>query len=131
MTFHCSPSLSGKNSFLLGEISKDTIKGCHFCFKSSNFGEILQCVFEPGNNHSRNAIKVLSTKGETIGHVPEWLKYLIQKWIKKRCSHWKLKLLDHQEMPLKENGCSVEEWKYHVHIKCVEESTKKVIYVKN
>ena len=59
-------------SVKLAKISS-TIKGYHFYFKSSKFGEILKCVLEPGNKHSRNAIKVLSTKGETIGHVPETL----------------------------------------------------------
>ena len=42
----------------------------------------------------------------------------------------KLKLLDHQEMPLKENLHSSEGQKYRVHIKCMEESTKKDICVK-
>ena len=46
-------------------------------FKFSNFEEILKCVLEPGNKHSRNATKVLPTKGETIGHVPETLAKII------------------------------------------------------
>ena len=50
-----------------------TIKGYHFYFKSSNFGEILKRVLEPGNIHSRNAIKVFSTKEETIELSPETL----------------------------------------------------------
>ena len=53
------------------------IKGYRFYFKSSNFGEILKCVLEPGNKHSSNARKVLSTKGERIGHVPETLAKII------------------------------------------------------
>ena len=78
--------------------------------------------------NSRNAIKVLSTKGETIGHVPETMaKILAPGMAKKRCSHWKLKLLDHQEMPLKENGYSAEGYKYCLQIKCMEESTKNAI----
>ena len=54
-----------------------TIKGYHFYFKSSNFGEILKCVLEPGNIHSRNAIKVFSTKEETIELAPETLAKII------------------------------------------------------
>ena len=42
-----------------------------------NFGEILKCVLEPGNKHSRNAKKVLSAKVETIGHVPETLAKIL------------------------------------------------------
>ena len=72
MRCHCSRSLSGKNGFVLSEISS-TIKGYHFYFKSLNFGEILKCVLEPGNKHTCNVTKMLSTKGEMIGHVPETL----------------------------------------------------------
>ena len=79
MAFHCSRSLSGKKmtscSVKLANISA-TIKGYHFYFKSSNFGEILKCVLGPGNKHSRNAI-VLSTKKETTGHVPETLAKIL------------------------------------------------------
>ena len=50
-----------------------TIKGYRFYFKYSNSGKVLKCVLDPGNKHSHNAIKVLSTKGETTGHVPETL----------------------------------------------------------
>ena len=64
MTFLCFPSLSGK-------------KGYHFYFNSSNFREILECVLELGNKHSRNAMTVLSTKGKTIGHVPEALAKIL------------------------------------------------------
>ena len=87
-----------------------TIKGYHFYFKSSNFGEILKCVLEQGNKYIRNAIKVLSTKGETTGHVPETLAKILTPEMARRYCYWKLKLLDHQEMPLKE--------KYRVHIPC-------------
>ena len=59
----------------LAKISS-TIKGYHF-FKSSNFGEILKCVLELGNKHSRSAINVLSTKGKTIWHVPETLTKIL------------------------------------------------------
>ena len=54
-----------------------TIKGYHFYFNSSNFREILECVLELGNKHSRNAMTVLSTKGKTIGHVPEALAKIL------------------------------------------------------
>ena len=54
-----------------------TIKGYHFYFNSSNFREILECVLELGNKHSRNAITVLSTKGKTIRHVPEALAKIL------------------------------------------------------
>ena len=64
----CSVKLAKINS---------TIKGYHFYFKSSNFGEILKCVLEPANKHSRNTIRVLSTKRETIGHVPEILAKIL------------------------------------------------------
>ena len=60
----------------LSKISFTSI-GYHFYFKSLNFGEILKCVLEPGNKHSHNAIKVLSTKWETIGHVPETLAKIL------------------------------------------------------
>ena len=49
---------------------------------------------------------------------------------KKRYCHWKLKLLDHQEILLKENRHSAKGQKYRVHIKCMEESTEKVTCVK-
>ena len=69
-------------SVKLAKISS-TIKGYYFYFKSSNFGEILKCVLEPGNKDSRNAIKVLSTKEETTGHAPETLpKILAQEMAK-------------------------------------------------
>ena len=64
----CSVKLAKRSS---------TIKGYHFYFKSSNFAEILKCVLEPVIKHSRNAIKVLSRKGETIGHVPEILAKIL------------------------------------------------------
>ena len=63
-------------SVKLAKIST-TIKGYHFYFKSWNFREILKCVLEPGNKHSGNAIKVLSTKGETIVHIPETLTKIL------------------------------------------------------
>ena len=53
--------------------TRSTVKGYHFYFKFSNFGEILKCVVEPGSKHSRSSIKVLSTEGGTIGPVPETL----------------------------------------------------------
>ena len=91
----------------LGKVSS-VIKGYDFYFKSSNFGDVLKYVLKPGSKRSRNVTKVLSTKGETIGHVvPDSMsqgtlaKYLLQKW-------QKLKLLDHQGMPLKENGYPTE-----------------------
>ena len=38
--------------------------------------------------------------------------------------------MDHQEMPLKEKGYLAEGKKYRVHIKCMEEPTKKAICAK-
>ena len=54
-----------------------------------------------------------------------WSRYLLQKLLKKSYCYWKLKLLEHQEMPLKENGQLAQGQKCRVHIKCMEESTKK------
>ena len=60
----------------LAKISS-TIKSNRFYSKSTNFGEILKSVLEPCNKHSRNAIKVLLTKRESIGHVPETLSKIL------------------------------------------------------
>ena len=69
-----------------------TSRSYSFYFQSSNFGEILKCVVEPGNKHSHYAIK-----RETIGHLPETLVKILNPEMAR------------EEIPLKENGNSAEE----------------------
>ena len=86
-----------------------TIKSYHFCFKSLNFGEILKCLLEPGNKHTLNAIKALSTKEKTIGPVPEMLsKILAPEMAKETILSLELKKTGSPRDALKENGYSAE-----------------------
>ena len=95
-------------SVKLAKISS-AVKGYHFYFKSSIYGEILNGVFEPGNKHSRNAVKVLSTKGETVRDVPETLaKILAPVMAKETIMSFEAEVMDHNEKPQKENAYSAE-----------------------
>ena len=60
----------------LAKISS-TIRVYHLHCKSTNFAEILKCFLESGNKHSSDAVKVLSTKEETVRHVPETLAKIL------------------------------------------------------
>ena len=66
-------------------------------------------VLEPGNKHSGNAIKVLSTKGETIEHGPETLaKILALAMAKETMLSLKTEVIGPTRDAPQENGCSAE-----------------------
>ena len=66
-------------------------------------------VLEPGNKHSRNAIKVLSTRGETIGHNPEALaKILAPTMAEETILSLETKVTGPTRDAPEENGCFAE-----------------------
>ena len=109
----------------LAKISS-AVKDYHFHFKSSNFGETLKCIHEPGNKYSCNTRKVLSTKGEMIGqntcsrngqrndtvigswiywitkNVPEW-KSVLGRGIEIRCTYKVYGRIDQKSYLYKKN----------------------------
>ena len=73
---------------------KFNVAGVSFNRNSVEEGELVYFELEPDNPHDKNAIKVLNSSGETLGHIPRESAKEIQGFLNGKYPYYCAKVVD-------------------------------------